>query len=246
MSEVAKLGGFPNEVNPYLPYNFSLHEITNGKSDISEIKLINPENHEIDRIAINIGGQNVLIYKGDEIHNIILPEGGLLVSKAIYHTFNIKLYFNEDYIKDKCVYGMEDEYETIVEEGTELVQFRDADTDEIREGYLYNSRREKTGKKIKKLLHYPYLDLPTMECTLIPATEAKGRIVTPFWDKIKIDPSNYSINDVNRLIEKFELRMADGTSIIEHYENNKSFIAIIKNGIQYMDNMAGPLMMTYV
>ena len=186
MSGVVKLGGFPDEVNPYLPYNFCLHEITNGKFDISEIKLINPENHEIDRIAINIGGQNVLTYKEDDINNIILPERGLLVSKATYHTFNIKIYFNEEYIRRKSVYGMEDEYETIVEEGTELLQFRDADTDEIREGYLYNSHRQKTGRKVQKLLHYPHLDLPMIECTLIPATDAKGRIVTHFWDKIRI------------------------------------------------------------
>ena len=239
MSNIVKLGGFTDEVNPYLQQSFSLHEITNGKADISEIKLINPEKHEIDKIIISIGGQDILEYEGDEINNIVLPEGGLLVSKTLYLTCNIKIYFNEDYIKSKCIYRMEDEYETIVEEGTELLQFRDADTDEIREGYLHASRRERTGKKLRVLLSYPHIELPIIECTLVPATEATGRIVTPFWDNIRIDPANNSLDNVQHLINKYEMHMIDGSSLIEEYYKMKPFIAKIKNGIQYMGNAAG-------
>jgi hypothetical protein len=239
MSEIINLGGFTDEIKPYLPYSFSLHEITNGRSDISEIKLINPENHVIDKIAIWIGGENILEYEGDEIDNIILPEGGLLVSKASYLTFNIKIFFNEEYIRSKCSYAMEDEYETIIEEGTELLQFKDAETDEVREGYLYSSRRERTGKKVRTLLSYPCIDLPIIECILVTARDSSGRIITPFWDTIKIEPSKDSTDYVNRLIEKHELQMKDGTSIMEHYKEGEPFIAKIKNGIQYIGNMAG-------
>jgi hypothetical protein len=211
------------------------------QSDVSEIKLINHELHKIDKIVISIGGEHILLYEGDEINNIKLPEGGLLISKACYLNFHIIVYFNEEYIRSKCEYGLRDEYRTVVEEGNTLLQFRDADTDEIRKGYLYTRRQERTGRKIDTLLSYPTIEMPSFECTLLRRKIDNASVTTPYWEKITIDPLKTSVNDIANLVDKFELQTDNNVSIMEQYNKGDTFVAKIKNQIKYVGNMAGKL-----
>jgi hypothetical protein len=229
-------------IAPNTPYVYCLNkELNEANSDISEIKLINPENHIIDKIIISIGGEPILIYDNSEINNIKLPEGGLLISKALYFNFHITVYFNEEYIRSKYEYGLKDEYTTIVEEGNELLQFRDADTDEIREGYLHTTRKEKTGRQVETLLSYPTLEMPSFECLVFPRKIDNSILVTPYWEKIMINPSKYSAEHLAKLIEKHHLQTDDGESVIEKYNKGDTFVAKIKNQIRYVENMAGKM-----
>ena len=125
----------PYERNPYV-VKFARDEIP-GNKDIAAIKLIGADEDTIEKVEIQMGPRDtaVLAYTGSDIHNLPIPEGGILFSKTPYIETYLNIYFKEEYLESKAVYGnYEDEYQTVEEISDELVEIKGLDG-EYHEGF---------------------------------------------------------------------------------------------------------------
>jgi hypothetical protein len=245
MRKLIKLG--IERVIPDVPYkvclnNNGLLQCVDADYDISGIKIINPEKHIIDKITINIGCKPTLIYEGDEINNIILPEGGILFSKALHTNIAIYIHFNKKYVKSKCDKMIVYKYREIEEETDKLVRLRDPDTNQIHSGYLIAKRKERLDEKEEIIGPDAPLKLPHIEFTVsLCKKKSENRILTPFWHKCYIDPTIESEEYINNLIIDRGLYTDDPGQLQECLSEKKPFIGKVRNSLVYISNICGTL-----
>jgi hypothetical protein len=222
-----RLESTPFERNPYV-IKFSRGEIP-GDKDIAAIKLIGAEGDKIEKVEIQMGPRNtgVLVYTGSDIHNLPLPEGGILFSRTSYIETYLTIYFKREYLESQRVYGdYVNEYQTVEEVSDELVEIKGLDG-EYYEGYVVTRKREPTGHKYRESWGYKDIGIPEIEITLCdPVHGEPGQTVqTPFWEKVK----ESSFSPERLAILKEEGKYKDGKFL---------------NTMRYMSGMAGKLYLT--
>jgi hypothetical protein len=165
-----------------------------------------------------------LVYTGSDIHELPIPEGGILFSKTPFIETYLKIYFKDEYLESNAVYGdYVDEYQTVEDISDELVEIKGLDG-EYYEGHVVTRRREKTGRKYRKFLGYNDINVPEIEITL--SEPAHGEVaLTPFWEKVK----ESSFSPERLAILKEEGKFKDGTFL---------------NTLQYIGGTVGKLYTT--
>jgi hypothetical protein len=209
--------------------------------DITGIKL-SDVNENIQEIYIMIGGQVVLRYAKKDFDNIVLPDGGLLLSKCVYHTTYIVVKYDKKYIEANTQYEVREEEieEDIVED--EEVTFLGADGEYHTGRRVYRVKRS-TGKKISTAVGYNLINTPTIELavqeSIVQQESHKTPIMTPFWVKIVINPVVCDEKEFEYLKTKYNFVPDDTTIDIDtEYKNNCIITGKVRNNIVYNWSMA--------
>lgn len=228
-----------NETNN--THTIRLNDYVGHGHDISQIWLIGCGGGRsyVSRVEIRVGSAVIpMILNADG--TLVLPDGGIQMSRIwVQYTYLI-LHICPKYIRDNCVYGEVDEYETIMSVSDELDEFIDEETGDIRTGYLRRSERVPTGRTSRIVVRDADVLIPDVEVVMCSGVEAHAPAQAPayFWDEFVIDPRRNTDEDIKRMVTIHSLIAVDGGDV---YSRTSPFRARAKNILRYKDGFAAPL-----
>lgn len=223
-----------HKIHSTLPkYSLSLNDIVGYTYDIKSLVLVNVQNY-IESIDVVVGGVKMMSYTRSEISNNenIFPEGHFM-SKCTFHYTTLVFHYNKEYIEQRETYHYEDEY--IEKEVISDTQEEFYDGYDYHFGYPVTRTRVASGEKIR-VGHGIDVEVPQMNI-ILEYGDSKSQV--GYWDSVLIDPSkDEDIEYVNKLVEKHEFHMKDGTCVDDAIKSGKPFYGRVKNYIRYVEQMA--------
>ncbi len=191
--------------------------------DIEGISFQNLDKNVIESVTIYIGNGLEFKYENDDLHNIELPEGGILASKILQHKFGIRFTIKDTYIDTISKYIQVDEYEELEEVSDELITIKTKDGT-IHEGYPRKSIRRPTGKKVNVLNETPTIHSPSIEFQVKKNDDTclDTLYTTVYWQTFTIDPTLFPKSYIERVRNQYCFTPDDTTIDIDTYIENKT------------------------
>jgi hypothetical protein len=183
----------------------------------------------IERIDLRVG--DVLVgTTRDPAAPMPLPAGGLKMSKIWSVYVNLIIHYKDSYIAAKCEYGDEKvPYDTIVTVDETLTEFVDAETGEIRDGYVRTTKRVPTNRTVSVLVREIEVTTPDVEIEVRDSNPVNVEAAS-YWQEVRIDTDTIDPRYMERLVKIHSLTPSDEPGIWK-----------VRNVLQYMGGLAGPL-----